>query len=138
MLWFYASNRSDHVTLGPLKILGPFRQRRYEIKDATVKQIVLWTFSTAECEHDRKKNCDCNGDDIKRIPTNMLEIACFVSARLRMVRMVVDSTAIFYSPIFGLCFNSPEIGRKRTLSSPSAVPQVSLDSLFINHRPSHA
>lgn len=32
---------------------------------------------------------------MKRIPTNMLEIACFVSARLRMVRMVVDSTGDF-------------------------------------------
>jgi hypothetical protein len=39
VLWFYASNRSDHVTLGPLKILGPFAQRTCEIKDATVKQI---------------------------------------------------------------------------------------------------
>jgi uncharacterized protein YgiB involved in biofilm formation len=63
MLWFYASNRSDHLTLGPLKILGPFAQRTCEIKDATVKQIALWTFSAAECEHDRKKSCDCNGDD---------------------------------------------------------------------------
>jgi hypothetical protein len=63
MLWFYASNRSDHVTLGPLKILGPFAQRTCEIKDGTVKQIALWTFSAAECKHDRKKSCDCNGDD---------------------------------------------------------------------------
>jgi hypothetical protein len=55
-----------------------------------------------------------------------------------MVRMIENSTGDFCSPIFGLCFNSPEIDRKRTLSSPSAVPQVSLDSLFINHRPSHA
>jgi hypothetical protein len=49
------THRIDHVTLGPLKILGPFAQRTCEI--------CLWKFSAAECEHDRKKNCDCNGDD---------------------------------------------------------------------------
>jgi hypothetical protein len=63
MLWFYASNRSDHVTLGAAQDSWPVRTAYVRVKDATVKQIALWTFSAAECEHDRKKNCDCNGDD---------------------------------------------------------------------------
>lgn len=35
------------VTLGPLKLLGPFAQRTHGIPDATLRPIVLWTFAIA-------------------------------------------------------------------------------------------
>ena len=35
------------VTLGPLKILGPFAQRTHDLDDATMRKVALWAFVIA-------------------------------------------------------------------------------------------
>lgn len=35
------------VTLGPIKILGPFAQRTRELDDATIRRVALWAFGMA-------------------------------------------------------------------------------------------
>ena len=35
------------VTLGPLKILGPFAQRTRDLDDATMRKVALWAFLIA-------------------------------------------------------------------------------------------